>query len=126
VVAEPAGRLECGVARRVVRPEAQRACRQAQHERGQQERPAGLEGADAREHRAEDEHGAGREQRDGDEVAHPAEQPDEAVREGLPHLSAVPAEIEDEGEEDRRGHERETEEVLLALVEHGQARAREV
>ena len=57
------------------------------------------------------------------EVADPAEEPDEAVGECLPHLAAVPAGVEDEGEEDRHRHQAEAEHVLLVLVEHRQPRA---
>ena len=59
-------------------------------------RPPALKGAGVGHHRADHEHRPGGEQRDRDEVADAAEEPDEAVRERLAHLAAVPAEVEDE------------------------------
>src|SRR5437762_474498 len=65
----------------------------------------------------EDHGGAGNQQREGQHVGDLAECEDEDVRQDLPYLAAVPAEVEDEAEEDSCADEAETDGVELRLFE---------
>src|SRR4029079_16848927 len=50
-----------------------------------------------------------------------AEQVPQAVHDRGPALPPVPAEVDEEGEEDREGDQAEADEVPVALLERGQA-----
>ena len=62
------------------------------------------------------------EQRDGRDDVDAADQPAQAVDRALAHAPAVPAEPDDEGEEDGDGDQAEADQVEVALLEHGHAR----
>ena len=95
----------------------ERAGGEAEADRGEQADGAGLERAHGGEHRPQHEDRAGRHQRRRDDVVAGAEQDLQAVDRALAGLAAVPAEVDDEGEEDRGGHEPEPDDVEVALLE---------
>ena len=105
------------------RAEPERAGRQPEAERGEQADRAGAERPHGRQHRAQHEDRAGRQQRDRHAVVDGAEQPAQRV-DGvqLAGLPAVPAAVDEEREEDRERDSAEADQVELALLELGQAR----
>ena len=112
--------VEEAVADGVPGAEPERAGGQAERERGDQAERAQSPRVDRGEHRPQHHHGAGREQRHRREVARAAEEHEDAVGHRLAHLAPGPAEVEDAGEERRERHQREADQVHLALVECGQ------
>ena len=98
-------------------PDPERAGGEAEADRGEQADRAGLEGAHGGEHRPQHEDRAGRHQRRRDDVVAGAEQHLQALDRAVAGLAAVPAEVDDEGEEDRGGHEAEPDDVEVALLE---------
>ena len=102
-------------------PEAERAGREAERERGEQADRAGPERPHRGQHGPQHEDRAGRHQRGGDDVVAGAEQRPQAVDGAVAGLAAVPVEVDDEGEEDGGGDEAEPDDVEVALLELRQA-----
>ena len=112
-----------GHRRRVARPQAERAHRQAQAGGGQQAQRARAEGPHARGQRGpQDEQDAGGHERHRRRPRDAADAPREPVDDRLARLAPLPAQVEREGEEDADGHQAEADEVQVALLEDGQAR----
>ena len=109
--------------RRAARAEAERARGEREREAGEEADRAGLERPHRGQDRAQHEDRPRGHQRGGHQVVDGADQDAQAVDGGVAGLPAVPAEVDDEGEEDRGGDEAEADDVEVALLEHRQARA---
>src|SRR5215207_6119104 len=119
VVLQVVGVEEAGAVR-VTGAEAQRTGGQAQHQRAGEARRAGLQRMERGHHRPHDDHGARGEQEHGRGITHTAEHEEERARERLPHLAAVPFEVEDAREEGGERHHPQPDQIPVALLENGQ------
>ena len=101
--------------------EAERPGREAQAAGQEQARRGGAERAHRRQHGPHHEHCARGEERDRHEVVHGADQLAQPVDEPGAALSPVPAEVDEEREEDRERDQREADQIPMALFELGHA-----
>jgi hypothetical protein len=106
--------------RATARPEAERARGEPERQRREQADRAGLERPHRGQHGPQHEDRARRHQRRGHDVVARADQHLQALDGAVAGLAAVPAEVDEEGEEDGRGDEAEPDDVVVALLELGQ------